>query len=175
MAGERIKMSVEIYTTPTCGYCHQAKSYLSALGVPFVEHDVSVDNAAAEEMVRLTGQMGVPVIVVDGEAIIGFDKARLEELLVSNKRHRRFGLKVADVGKISSGTPFPGAIIGAIAPGSPAETAGLHVKDIINEVNREPIGGVADLARALGELNTGDVVSIVFLREGETRKSEIVL
>ena len=74
-------MDVKIYTTPTCGYCHQAKKFLADLGVSFTEHDVSRYRAAAEEMVRLTGQMGVPVIAVDGEVVIGFDRASLEKLL----------------------------------------------------------------------------------------------
>lgn len=63
-------MEVKIYTTPTCGYCHQAKAFLDDLGMSYTEHDVSRDRTAAEEMVKLTGQMGVPVIVVDGRAVI---------------------------------------------------------------------------------------------------------
>jgi glutaredoxin len=59
-------MKVKVYSTPTCGYCHQAKKFLAERGVEYSEFDVSCDRAAAEEMVRLTGQMGVPVILVDG-------------------------------------------------------------------------------------------------------------
>ena len=89
-------MNVTVYTTPTCGYCHQAKKYLSERGVKYTEHDVSRDKAAADEMVRLTGQMGVPVIVVDGKPIIGFDRPRLESLLAKgggNGSRPRFGLR----------------------------------------------------------------------------------
>ena len=60
-------MNVDIYTSPTCGYCHQAKAFLSERGVKFTEYDISRDRTAADEIVRLTGQMGVPVIVVDGQ------------------------------------------------------------------------------------------------------------
>lgn len=71
---------VTIYTTPTCGYCRQAKRYLAEKGVQYKEVDVSTD-AAAEEVVHRTGQFGVPVIDVGGTLVIGFDRARLEELL----------------------------------------------------------------------------------------------
>lgn len=74
-------INIRIYTTPTCGYCHQAKRFLSERGVKFTEYDVSRDRAAADEMVRMTGQMGVPVIVVDGQVVVGFDRTRLEHLL----------------------------------------------------------------------------------------------
>ena len=77
-------MDVKVYTTPTCGYCHQVKKFLSERGVKYAEYDVSRDRAAADEMVRLTGQMGVPVILVDGQVVVGFDRARLEHLLSKN-------------------------------------------------------------------------------------------
>lgn len=76
---------VTVYSTPTCPYCHQAKDYFSKNGVEFKDVDVAADADAADEMVRKSGQMGVPVIVVpkDGgeEIIVGFDKPRLAELL----------------------------------------------------------------------------------------------
>ena len=66
-------MSVVVYTTPTCGFCHQVKAYLNQRGVPFTEHDVSRDPQAAAEMVRLSGQQGVPVVLIDGQVIVGFN------------------------------------------------------------------------------------------------------
>ncbi|MFC2033621.1 glutaredoxin family protein, partial [Chloroflexota bacterium] len=77
-------MRVKIYTTPTCGYCTMAKRFLDERSVKHEEHDVSQDRAAAEEMVSLTGQMGVPVIVIDGQVILGFDRPRMEQLLAGN-------------------------------------------------------------------------------------------
>ena len=74
-------MNVVIYTTPTCSFCHQTKEYLSNKGVGFIEHDVSVDRATADEMMRKSGQMGVPVIVIDDQVIIGFDRTKLDHLL----------------------------------------------------------------------------------------------
>ena len=58
-----------------------AKEYFSARGISYVNLDVSADKAAADEIVRVSGQMGVPVIVIDGKVVVGFDKARIEELL----------------------------------------------------------------------------------------------
>lgn len=74
-------MDVKVYSTPTCPYCKMAKDYLTAKGVQFEDVNVATDNSAAEEMVKISGQMGVPVIVVDGQAIVGFDKARLDSLI----------------------------------------------------------------------------------------------
>ncbi|MEK7103684.1 MAG: glutaredoxin domain-containing protein [Patescibacteria group bacterium] len=73
--------SVTIYSTPTCGYCKLAKAFFKENGVEYVEHDVSEDLKAQEEMIAKTNQMGVPVIDIDGEIIIGFDQERLSELL----------------------------------------------------------------------------------------------
>jgi len=76
---------VTIYSTPTCGYCTMAKDFLREKGVEFTDIDVSVDQQKAQEMVEKTGQMGVPVIVVnkDGqeEVIVGFDQVQLTNLL----------------------------------------------------------------------------------------------
>jgi glutaredoxin 3 len=72
---------VVIYSTPTCQWCGVAKSYLRSNNIPFVEHDVSRDRAAALAMVRRTGQMGVPVIEIDGQSIVGFDQTRIDQAL----------------------------------------------------------------------------------------------
>lgn len=78
MAGEH---EVIVYSTPTCPWCSRAKAYLTQLGVPYEDKDVSRDVEAAREMVRISGQMGVPVLVIDGNVIVGFDKPRIDELL----------------------------------------------------------------------------------------------
>ncbi len=67
-------MAVTIYTTPTCGYCNMAKDYFRNNNVQFTEYNVAQDRAKAEEMVRKSGQMGVPVIDVNNEIIVGFNK-----------------------------------------------------------------------------------------------------
>lgn len=72
---------VNIYTTSTCVYCQMAKEFFKENNVQYQEHDVSSDTKAREEMINKSGQMGVPVIDVEGEIVIGFDKERLSELL----------------------------------------------------------------------------------------------
>ena len=71
--------NITIYSTPTCGYCRMAKEYLKSKNVPYTDVDVSLDRARAEEMIRKSGQFGVPVIDVDGKIIIGFDKRKLDQ------------------------------------------------------------------------------------------------
>ncbi len=75
------KKNVTIYSTPSCPYCIHAKEYLREEGVPFKDIDVSMDQAGAEEMIRKTGQLGVPVIDVDGRIMVGFRKDLLARLI----------------------------------------------------------------------------------------------
>ena len=173
-------MNVKIYTTPTCGYCHQAKQYLNEKGVNFVEYDVSRDSTAANEMVKLSGQMGVPVIVVDGSIIVGFNRPRLEQLLVNsnNKKQISFGISVADAGSINrkpGDTPVSGAFVGKVAPSSLGEQARLPKGDIITKVNLYTIRNADDLEAALSSLTKGNRVVITFLRDSSSRQSEIIL
>jgi len=72
---------VVIYTTPTWPYCHRAKEYLSRKGISYVEHNVAKDREKAKEMIQKSGQMGVPVITINGEAVVGFNQAVLDKLL----------------------------------------------------------------------------------------------
>jgi len=73
--------NVTIYSTPTCHFCHMAKDFFKENNVEFTDHDVATNRTAAEEMVQKSGQMGVPVIDINGEIIIGFDEPRLRTLL----------------------------------------------------------------------------------------------
>ena len=76
-------MEIKVYSTPTCPYCRMAKDYLSSRGASYAEVDVSGDKAAAAEMTKLSGQMGVPVVVIDGNVIVGFDQAKIDSLLAA--------------------------------------------------------------------------------------------
>jgi len=140
---------------------------------------VSRDRAAADEMVRLTGQMGVPVTVIDGQVVIGFDRPRLEQLLAGAGGQRpHLGLKVADASKVAQRTgevPVFGALVGGANPGSLGERAGLRNGDIITELNLRPIRGADDLEHAMAELTPGSRATIVFLRGQETLRAEIVV
>lgn len=74
-------MKIRVYTTPTCIYCKRLKEFLKENKVEYEEIDVSRDHLKAEEMVKVSGQMGVPVSVIDGQVVIGFDKEKIKELL----------------------------------------------------------------------------------------------
>ncbi len=73
--------NVVIYSTPTCPYCKRVKDYLSRKGIPFIDHNVAQDKDATKEMIQKTGQMSVPVIIINGEVIVGFDQTLLDKLL----------------------------------------------------------------------------------------------
>ena len=129
-------------------------------------------------MVRLTGQLAVPVTVIDGQVVVGFNKPHLEQLLATGGQRPHFGLKVADASKIAQKAgepPLFGAYVGDVAPSSLGERAGLRSGDIIREVNLKPIRDAEDLERSLAGLAPGSRVTIVFLRNGETLRSEIVI
>ncbi len=72
---------VIVFSTPTCTYCNMAKKYFRQNKVRFRDVDVSRDQAAARDMVRRSGQMGVPVIDIGGKIIVGFDKPKINQLL----------------------------------------------------------------------------------------------
>ncbi|AGC69399.1 glutaredoxin-like protein, YruB-family [Thermoclostridium stercorarium subsp. stercorarium DSM 8532] len=74
-------MKVTVYSTPTCPYCVMAKNYLAERNIPFEDIDVSADPAKAMEMIKKSGQRGVPVIDINGNIVIGFDRERIDELL----------------------------------------------------------------------------------------------
>ncbi len=74
-------MAVTIYTTPTCGYCRVAKDFFRTQHIPFTEYNVASDQRRADEMVRKSGQMGVPVIDINGKIIVGFNQSDIERAL----------------------------------------------------------------------------------------------
>ena len=73
--------TVEIFSTDTCHFCHMAKDWFVANDVKFVDHNVGTDVEKRKEMVEMTGQMGVPVIKIGDDVIIGFNEEKLRELL----------------------------------------------------------------------------------------------
>ncbi|MCS6829579.1 MAG: glutaredoxin family protein [bacterium] len=72
---------VIVFSTPNCPYCNMAKRYLRERGVRFRDVDVSRDPAAARDMVRRSGQQGVPVIDINGKIVVGFDRVKINQLL----------------------------------------------------------------------------------------------
>ena len=73
--------SVVVYSTPTCPFCVRAKQYLKDNKIQFEDIDVSENQDKAQEMIKKSGQMGVPVIEIDGQFIVGFDKEKIKETL----------------------------------------------------------------------------------------------
>jgi len=72
---------VVVFSTPTCPHCRTAKRYLQQKGIRFTDVDVSRDDRAARDMVRISGQQGVPVITVNGRPVVGFDRQKLDRML----------------------------------------------------------------------------------------------
>lgn len=72
---------VAIYTTPTCHFCQAAKTFFGENEVQFEEHNVAEDAEKRQEMIEMTGQMGVPVIQVGDDVVVGFDEGKVKELL----------------------------------------------------------------------------------------------
>ena len=73
-------MKIIIYSTPTCVYCKKAKAFLTAHNIPYQEKDVAMDDAARAEMIQKSGQLGVPVIDIDNQIMVGFDEKTLAKL-----------------------------------------------------------------------------------------------
>jgi glutaredoxin-like YruB-family protein len=73
--------TVTIYTTPTCHFCQMSKEYFKEHNVTYTEHNVATDMEKRQEMIEKSGQMGVPVVFIGEEMIVGFDKRRFDELL----------------------------------------------------------------------------------------------
>jgi glutaredoxin-like YruB-family protein len=74
-------VEVKVYSTPTCPYCKMVKEFLKENNITFTEVDVAANQTAAQEMISRSGQMGVPVIDIGGQIVIGFDKAKIKNLL----------------------------------------------------------------------------------------------
>jgi glutaredoxin 3 len=161
-------MRVDIYTSPTCGYCHQAKRFLSERQIRYSEYDVSQDRDAAERMMNLTGQMGVPVLVIDGQVIVGFDQTRIEELLARAEKTQRGGLGIS-VADAKTYAARSGAFIGAVKVNSAGERAGLHTGDVIVRINNKPIESAGDVEAVL-KTDQEDIV-LEFIRDGREMRT----
>lgn len=121
-------------------------------------------------MVRRSGQQGVPVIVVDGEVIVGFDRPRLEAVLARARARPSLGVRVAKAEAIArqERRKLPaGALVGQVTPGSPAERAGLRPGDVILSVDGIAVHGPDDLQRVLAGLSVGRTVPIAWWRKGQ--------
>ncbi len=73
--------SIKVYSTPTCPWCIRAKQFLQENNIDFTNIDVSSNQQAVDELMQKTGQMGVPVLDIDGEIIVGFNKEKIKQSL----------------------------------------------------------------------------------------------
>jgi len=78
---KKTKPNIRVFSTPSCPYCHTLKAFLDEKGFKYEDIDVAEDDKAREEMIQKSDQMGVPVIEIDGQIIIGFDKEKISQLL----------------------------------------------------------------------------------------------
>ncbi|HEX8220588.1 MAG TPA: PDZ domain-containing protein [Chloroflexia bacterium] len=164
----------------------RVKEFLSQRDIAYTEKYVDRDRDAAIEMIRRSGQQGVPVTVIGDQVIVGFDRPRLERAIAAMRDagppggeagagdRRSLGAKVADAGRyvMPGGTRVEGAFVGGVNPGSPAEQAGLKVGDVIVAVDDRPIGSVDALSEALTAAKTSSVK--LSLARGTTRREVVV-
>ncbi|MFT6361243.1 MAG: glutaredoxin 3 [Candidatus Paceibacteria bacterium] len=78
---KKIMKDVKIYSTPTCHFCHMAKDFFKENNIEYTEYDVAADAEKRAEMMEKTGQMGVPVIQIGEDLLVGFQEAKIKELL----------------------------------------------------------------------------------------------
>jgi putative serine protease PepD len=137
---------------------------------------VGQDRQAALEMVRVSGQQGVPVITVDGQVVVGFDVPRLNQLL--ERSGPKLGASVADAAAQAHrvpGIPSAGAYVGNVRPGSAAEKAGLRQGDVITALGGERVQDATQLHRLLREMPKGRDLSISYVRDGRTIETRVRL
>ena len=144
------------------------KEFLSHKGIPYQDHDVNSNSSAAQEAIKITGQNGVPVTVIDGQSVVGFNEPRLEQLIAQAEAAARlkFGAGIANVGTEGrKGVPIVfGAYVGRIGTGSIAERVGLAIGDVIIQMNKQQISDTTDLERFMTGIKQGDKLSVVFVR-----------
>ena len=143
---------------------------------------VDHDRQAAVEMVRLSGQQGVPVIAVDDQIVVGFNRPRLEALLAARQTAPAaakpgLGARVADAATMAlrqPGLPAAGAYVGGVRPDSPAERAGLRTGDVIVAVGGTPVHDAAGLQAALAGAGA-DALIMQYIRAGQTAQVAVAL
>jgi glutaredoxin 3 len=147
-----------------------AKEFLSQKGVPYTEKDVSQDPRAASELQQL-GQRGVPVIMVDGHMVVGFDRPQLERLLAQattpmSAERPKLGATIADAAQHTPPGSPPGAYVGRVRPGSPAARAGVQPGDIIVALAGQLVGSAAAVEQLLSRLGPQHQVPMRIHRNG---------
>jgi glutaredoxin-like YruB-family protein len=169
---------VTVYTTQTCPWCDKAKAYLKSNNVPFVEKRVDSDRAAAYEMVRLSGQQGVPVIAAGDDVILGFDQQKLAKIVAqfSGPKRPSLGLLGAEAESYLKNRPeiaanYPegikGIYVGDTRPDSVAARAGLKTGDVIVAAAGKRVSNTHALDRLIETLKPGESISFRYYRGKE--------
>ena len=150
------------------------KNYLTEKGVKYIEYDVASNTIAAQKMIRLTGQRGVPVTVINGEVIIGYDVIKIEKALRLQQLTRPlFGAAITDADRLTEGkdkTQTFGAYIGRVRPGSLADKLGLVTGDIVIDISGQSVCNASDMETILNLLPPGSQISLSYKRNGEIQK-----
>jgi len=81
VTNQKNEKKVEIYSTASCHFCHMAKEWLTEKGIPYVDYNVGEDMARRKEMVEITGQLGVPVIKIGDDVMVGFNQEQMAKIL----------------------------------------------------------------------------------------------
>lgn len=126
---------------------------------------MSVDQQAAREMFKLTGQLAVPVIADEQETIVGFDPGRLQRMAARHRQGPSLGLKVTD----AKGSAEGGVLVGGVKPESAGERAGIQEGDMLIELSGAPLRTVDDLVQVSKKWAPGRMTSLVVLRGGERK------
>jgi glutaredoxin-like YruB-family protein len=176
--------TVTLYRTSTCPWCDRAASFLRSRNVPFKEIDVSRDQQAAMEMVRRSGQQGVPVTVAGDEVILGFDQARLGRLAdrLATPKRKPLGILAADAEEYLARHPdlaenvpegTKGVYIGKIRPDTVSEQAGLQAGDIITGFAGKKVRTMGQLDQLVDTLKSGDRATVRYLRQGAEATADL--
>jgi S1-C subfamily serine protease len=155
-------------------------------GVPFAEKNVAADSRALKEMLRVSGQQGVPVITVDDQVVIGFDQRRLMQLLPQARQSAkeagpgrpRLGASIADAATQvhkHPGIPSEGAYVGVVRTGSAAEQAGLRPGDVITALGGQSVASAEDVHRLVQQLSPGREISLTYVRDGRGHQAMLRL
>jgi glutaredoxin-like YruB-family protein len=173
---------VTVYSTPTCPWCDRAKDYLRSNNVPFEDKDVASDYEAAMEMIRRSGQQGVPVIATEDEVVVGFDQVRLARLAekFAGPKRPALGLLAADAeqylakhpdaaNKLPAGTK--GVYVGEVRSNSVAERSGVRHGDVIQSIANKRVRNMQALDQLITTVKPGENVNVRFLRDGEDQET----
>ena len=131
---------------------------------------MSANPQAAREMIQRSGQQGVPVIVANGELIVGFDRPRLERLIQRIKQEQG-----PQLGLIARDAPDVGVEVGGTRPGSPADRAGFRTGDVLESIDGKPVRSLAELERLLPQLPRGVPLDVRVKRGDSTETLSLVL